>query len=121
MNYAKQLLKSEICALIALVAVALLVALLFAVTDKQNGGVLTVAGFCLTLAYGCLPVVFYGAPIHAYLCISGKPTWVSAILVGIGPAALFLYVDVFMGVMALVCGALVAAGTHLLHFNFAEE
>ena len=72
MIYAKQLVKSEICALIALVAVALLVAFLFGVTDKQNGGQLTVAGFYFTLAYGCLPAVFYGAPIHAYLCISGK-------------------------------------------------
>ena len=65
--------------------------------------------------------MFYGAPIHAYLCISGKPTWVSAIIVGIVPAALFLYASVFMGMVAMVCGALVAVGTHLVYCNFAEQ
>lgn len=71
--------------------------------------------FLTTLAFGFLPVVVYGAPVYTILAHEGYARWHYVFLGGIAPGIVLLpFWGVYLGVMAIGCGAAVALLTHLV-------
>jgi ATP/ADP translocase len=118
MKSSRHLIKIELVALAALVAVALVLATYeaiwrslhfspyFTTTDAFEG----VLGYALAL--GCLPVILFVAPLYSTLLHRGFASWSVAFVVGALPGAVLLLFSVHFGLVALACGAVIALGTH---------
>jgi hypothetical protein len=71
-------------------------------------------GFGFTAIIGLPFVVFFGAPIYYFLASRGKAFWPQVLLLGIVPSLLLFAIDYSMGFFATICGASIAAFTHIL-------
>lgn len=75
--------------------------------------------FAYTIAIGVLPVIFYGAPIYAFLRHRGLASWLAVALIGIAPGVVMFLVgarDLKSDLTGwfVICGIGVAVLTHLL-------
>ncbi len=70
--------------------------------------------FAYTIILGFLPVVVMGAPGYLALLRHNRARWLYALLLGIAPGLVALPFGAWTGFLAIVCGAAVAALTHLM-------
>jgi hypothetical protein len=66
-----------------------------------------------TLALGFVPVVAFGAPIYATLIRQSRHPAIWAVLVGVFPGILLLWLEPNLAPAAIACGAVTALLTHL--------
>ena len=118
MTFLRRLAKTELAALAALVAVAILLAGFSAVQAwLAPSAVLGIAGsaaivFGYILIIGSIPAFAFGAPVYALLWHRGKVSWVTALAIGLLPGLALLFVAKDLGLWSLACGATVALATH---------
>jgi hypothetical protein len=129
MTFWQMLLRIELCALVALLICAGLVAL-YSMVDTVRaslGGETALltpfeagwSGFGYTLAIGALPVILYGAPIYAILRFKDLASWLPIVLVGIAPGVVMFLLGARdlksdLTIWFLIGGVVVACLTHLL-------
>ena len=118
MTFLRRLAKTELAALAALLAVAILVAGFSAVRAwLAPSAVLGIAGtaaivFSYILIIGSIPAFAFGAPVYALLWHRGKVSWVTALAIGLLPGLALLFAATELGLWSLACGAIVALATH---------
>ena len=118
MNYLKLLVKTELVALAALVfAGAALAGFSAAQASIATSSVLGVSGsakvvFLYTLFIGSIPVVLFGAPLYSALRHIHRMSWLVALGIGAVPGVSLMFVEMELGLFAIVCGLFVAAVTH---------
>ena len=69
--------------------------------------------FVLTLMLGAVPALLYGAPVYALAVHKRWISWPLVLLVGVTPGVLIVFWERGIGLFFLVCGACVAAATHV--------
>lgn len=118
MTFLRRLAKTELAALVALVAIAILVAAFSALqTWLAPSAVLGIAGsaaivFGYILIIGSIPALVFGAPVYTLLWQRGKVSWAIALAIGLLPGLALLFVAKDLGAWSLACGAVVALATH---------
>jgi hypothetical protein len=71
-------------------------------------------GFAGTIVFGLPAAALYGAPLYVFLMRNSTLTWPRVLLIGALPSAFIAIFDREMAPLFLICGVLVAAGTHML-------
>jgi hypothetical protein len=119
MDFLRQLGRVQLWALVSLIAVAAVAAgSCAAFTAMWSGASLSPAQaallfFVYAMVVGCGPALLLGAPAYAVLRRYRRATWWTALAVGCAPGlCLLLVVDRRFALLALACGAAVAAVTH---------
>jgi hypothetical protein len=109
----------EAAALLALLAVACAMALLGSGFPGSPGTAFQSSidaakfYFLNTLLIGVVPVAAVGAPIYFGLLRRARPRWLLVILLGVAPGLAALILDTLLGTIAMICGVIVAAVTHV--------
>lgn len=112
MSYFRHLFKTELVALGCLAVCAAIFSLLFG-----NGGHAIFGlrdAFLLFCTIGVLPVSVYGAPVYALLRYRGAAKWWSALLIGLFPGLIVIFLNLGVAVFALVVGGVIGLLTHLV-------
>ena len=118
MTFMRRLVKAELAALAALVAVAVCVAGYSAIQAwLAPSAALGVAGsaaivFVYIIAIGFIPALAFGAPLYAWLWQRGKASWATTLALGLLPGFALLFIDKELGLWSLACGGIVALATH---------
>lgn len=111
----------EFIALAALLIVAVMTACCLGLASPHAGSAEFVTVLVYTLGIGFLPVVVFGAPAYVFLAHYGQVTWISVVSIGGAPGLLTLLcvslwgLPPLLGFLGIVCGAAVAAMTHLFY------
>jgi hypothetical protein len=110
------LIKSEIRALIPLLACSVLFTVCVSIAEGQGPyAAIFAAGYFLgALLYGGLLALIYGAPLYAWLQYIGRASWLSAIVLGGLPGVSLLMYKPSVGLVVLACGVVVACAVHLM-------
>ena len=120
MTVIRQLLIVEAAALVALLAVSVGMAGYGAFDSLlHSNSLLTPASsaqilFVYTAIFGLVPVIAIGAPGYVALLRHNRARWQYVVLLGIAPGLVALSVEPSLGFLAIICGAAVAAITHLI-------
>ena len=118
MKYLRQLVKTEVVAIAALLSVAVVLAIFSLVQASIAANpILGIAGsakvvFTYICLIGGIPVIAFGAPMYAALHYFGKASWLSTLVIGVAPGVIFLLVERDLGLWAMSCGAVIALATH---------
>lgn len=118
MTFRRQLARTELVALAALLGVAASLAAFVAIRTAAFpgdplgpfGAAAAVGGY--TLAIGFVPVALLGAPLYAWLRSMGRASWGAALCIGLAPGLVLLLVASDLGSWAMGCGTVVALVTH---------
>jgi hypothetical protein len=109
----------ELRTVAALLTCAVLMAVVAAIVEfvdsspRFNPGESAGDLFILTLMFGTLPALLYGAPVYTLAACKRWLSWPLVLLVGIAPGIALLFYERNIGFFFLACGACVAAFTHL--------
>jgi hypothetical protein len=120
MKFLRQLAQTELTALAALAIAAVVLAGFSAVqVSFAANSLLGVAGsakvvFLYTMAFGCLPVALFGAPLYSTLRYFRKAGWLTAMGIGLLPGLALLLVATDLALWSLLCGVFVALVTHAI-------
>jgi len=120
MKFLRQLAKTELVALAALAIAAVALAGFSAVQASLAANpLLGVADsakvvFLYTMAFGCLPVALFGAPVYSTLRYFQKAGWLTAMGIGLLPGLALLFVATDLALWSLLCGVFVAVVTHAI-------
>ena len=109
MSVLQRFARSELVALLSLIAVAGVVAAFSAIAAAFAPSMFNPAGsaqlgFLGTIYFGVLPVVLLGAPAYAWLSHRRWATWSSVLLLGAWPGVVALFLDKELGLVSLLCG-----------------
>jgi hypothetical protein len=118
MKFLRQLAKVELVALASLVVVAVVLAIYEAIwlslhPSPEFGATDAVEIiFVYLLPIAFVPVVAFVAPLYSTLLYNGRTSWSAAFVVGAIPGVVLLLFSLFVGLVSLACGAVVALATH---------
>ena len=131
MRYFEKLLRAEASGIVALLICACLMGIygfLESFMWSLKGSKLMITPldaawlvFGYTGIIGLVPVLFYGAPVYAFLSYRRVVPWWAVLLVGSVPGIGILFIERDLGVWFLVCGVVVAFIAHLLSVWFVPD
>ena len=110
MSYWQRLWRVELIGLGALLMTAIVIAVIFVfdalfVTPSDHGvSDVALLSFLLTIVYGLLPVVLFGAPVYTTLITTGRFRYATLFVVAALPGCLFLFVKFGFGIVAIIAG-----------------
>ncbi len=118
MTFRRQLARTELVAIAALLGVAASLAVFVAIRTAAFpkdplgpfGAAAAAGGY--SLAIGFAPVALLGAPLYAWLGSIGRASWHAALCIGLAPGLLLLFVASDLGFWSMGCGTVVALVTH---------
>jgi hypothetical protein len=98
--------------LAALVALLLVAGVMAGVTTSSVLGPTYIFGY--TMMIGVLPALLIGVPAYVFLLRKGQARWYYVLALGVIPGMLLLLMGDELGLLAVVCGGIVALITHLV-------
>jgi hypothetical protein len=121
MKYIGLLVRSELRAIVPVLVCAALFTVVLTIVDTEVPfpSIYAFAYFLGALLYGGVLALVYGAPLYAWLQLTGRASWPSVIVVGALPGVVLLWVKVSVGLAVMPCGVLVACATHFMARNDA--
>jgi len=122
MPYFRVLWRTEVVASLLLLLCAAAIGAYYYFTAGVNA-VLSARGsaevmFEYTFFIGIWPVVFFGAPIYAFLKQRRQASSYRIVIVGIAPGIVLCFGDLIMGTFGVAVGFVVALGTHFIVRNW---
>ena len=117
MTFLQHLARTEAVAVVALLAVATALAIVFAIQAASPGDLFSPIGaalvvFAYTMAIGGAPAAVFGAPLYAWLLSTDRSSWAAAVAIGVVPGLVLLLVAIDLGLWSIGCGVTVAVATH---------
>ncbi len=121
MSYFLNLLRVELIALLGLVLSGLAIIIYFCVAAMVSepslkldtdalGFLFGMFGF--VIIFGIIPALFFGAPIYTALLLSGRASWISALILGLLPGFVFYFLEQGLAGFAFAAGTGVSLFTH---------
>jgi len=128
MKYFNMLWRIEIVAIIALVFAACLTGIIAFIQSTwwaANGQSLVIEPFDVlwivtiyAVVIGLLPVALFGAPFYTWLKSKSRVTWLNVLGLGVLPGIVVFPLEHELAKWVILCGCLVAIGTHVICGRF---